>query len=375
MPGFRFEFADLADRLDWPADLRHSCRALIPTNRSSKTERLRRFLASTIAMPLMLLVGLMTFVGSVNAQDLDTVTVRRSGSSENSQRQGTIVEWKGSVLTLAVNGREKEIDNDSIVEIHTDWPAEYLAGLEQLNSGDVSSAIVNLQLAVAAEKRTWARRTIRADLIRAVSAIENHQAAIDQFLAITDEDPQTRFFHLCPLQWAATSQPPTQVAQGLIRADSSINQLIGASWLLAGSDRQRAAEVLDQLSKDIDPNIAKFAMTQLWRLRGLNPGAINGRQIQVWEKRIAEMPPDFRAGPWYVVAEAQSRIGQTDAAIINLMRIPILYAEQRSLSSAALYRSGNLLHNTGMLDEAQSVWNELKEKHPQSVWAQQTLLK
>ena len=153
-----------------------------------------------------------------------------------------------------------------------------------------------------------------------------------------------------------------------MKSNDPVRQLIGASWLLFGPQQQAAIQVLDELSRDIDANIKYLAIAQLWRTRNLK---VNARQIEVWEKLLGSMPKPIRAGPWLVLAEAQSRADQVDEAAINLLRIPILYPKQIGLSAAALYRAGHLLHNTSRKNEAQTIWNELRQKYPDSNWAQQ----
>ena len=83
------------------------------------------------------------------------------------------------------------------------------------------------------------------------------------------------------------------------------------------------------------------------------------------------MPRDLRAGPYLVLAEAQARAGLIEQALVNLMRIPILYPEQRTLCAAALYRAASLLHNKGQTEQAQTLLNELITYYPQTIWAQQ----
>lgn len=304
---------------------------------------------------------------SIHGQD-DTVITRRKNSPETVKRRGTITDWKGFAITIATNAGEKKIENDAIVEVQTNWQPAYVAGLSSLEFGDLTKAIEQLRAALNSERRNWAQRIIRADLVRAYQANEKPLAAVEQFLAITKEDPQTRFFNLCPLPWLPSNAAMNQPAQQWLKSSDPVQQLIGASWLLIGPQQKAAIQVLDELSRDIDANIKYLAIAQLWRTRNLNA---NARQIEVWEKLLVSMPKPIRAGPWIVLSEAQSRADQVDEAAINLLRIPILYPDQIGLSAAALYRAGHLLHNTGRTNEAQTVWNELRQQHPGSIWAQQ----
>ena len=305
--------------------------------------------------------------GLIHGQE-DTVITRRKNSSETIKRRGTITEWKGSAITVTTNVGQKQIENEDIIEVLTTWQSEYVAARKSLDSGDLTTAISQLRAALQSEPRPWAQRIIRADLVRAFDANQNHRAAIEQFLAITKEDPQTRFLHLCPLPWFPGKANLNQPAQQWIKSNDPVEKLVGASWLLTGKGPTAAFQVLEELSLDIDAKIKYLAIAQLWRTRKLN---VNARQIDVWKKLMTSMPRSIRAGPWFVLSEAQSQNDQIDEATINLLRIPILYSEQIGLSAAALYRAGHLLHNTGRADEAQTVWHELQQNHPTSIWAQQ----
>ena len=328
------------------------------------TQLLRWSLIAVVAISLVNCGGLAFLV---HGQE-DVVITRRKNSQETVKRRGVIKEWKGLAITITNNAGEIEIENEAIVEVQTSWQPGYLAGLEALKSGDPTAAITLLRSALAAEQRAWAKRIIRADLVRAYRAGENDLAAIEQFLQMIQDDPQSRFFHHCPLPWLPTKVVLNQPAQQWIKSDDPAQQLIGASWLLTGNQRQEAIRVLEELSNDIDANIRYLAISQLWRTRKLN---VNARQIEVWKSQIGAMPKPLRAGPWLVLAEAQARLDQIDEAIINFLRIPILYPDQIGLSAAALYRAGYLLHNTGRSKEAQMIWSELRQQHPDSLWAQQ----
>ena len=297
----------------------------------------------------------------------DTVVVRRQDSQQTLKRRGTIVEWKGLSLTLNSNGREREIDNDEIVEVQTGWGQDYVEGVRELKQGKTNQAVIKLQSALASESRPWAKRIIRSRLVDAFQTLEQPAAAVEQFLLIVREDPQTRFLHLAPLPWTGSSNALQSQAQQWIQSREPLMQLIGASWLLSGPQRQQAIKVLESLARDIDARIKNIAIAQLWRTRT----TVNQRQTEVWQGIIEKMPRSLRAGPYLVLADAQARTGLTELAQINLMRIPILYPDQQSLSAAALYRAANLMHNGGDTQRAQSLLNELVTNYPQTIWAQQ----
>lgn len=315
-----------------------------------------------------LIAWLVTSAGFALAQEtVDIVISRKPGAEKTVKRKGKIVDWRGGTLTIESTGREREIDNDHIVEVQTTWEDSYHAGLKELRQGRAKLAIEQFGYALEKEKRPWAIRSIRAHLVEAYLAVDQHGDAVKQFLEIVAVDPQTRFLHLAPLPWAGSGNALVQQAEKWIKVREPIGQLIGASWLLAGSKRNMAIKKLEELSRDIDPRIRSMAIAQLWRTRA----NVSSKQTEVWEGLVEKMPRQFRAGPLFVLANAQSKCQKTDLALINLMRIPILYPQQRSLGAAALYRCGSLLHNKGQAKQSKAILNELVTKYPETIWAQQ----
>jgi tetratricopeptide (TPR) repeat protein len=298
---------------------------------------------------------------------LDVVITRRKDSEQTLKRKGLIVQWKGLSLTINSNGIQREIDNDQIVEVQTKWSDAYRSGLAELKTGKTRIPIIQLEEALKNESRAWAQQIIRAKLVDAYQSIEKHGSAVKHFLQIVQEDPNSRFLHLAPLPWTGSGNSLDRSALQWIESPDSVTQLIGASWLLGGTERDKGIKMLEELSRDIDPRIKNPAIAQLWRTR-VN---VNAKQIEVWQGIVDRMPRELRAGPYFVLAGAQSGAGQSEQAILNLMRIPILYPEQKTLSAAALYRSGSLLHNKGQTEQAQSLLNELMTYYPQTIWAQQ----
>jgi tetratricopeptide (TPR) repeat protein len=295
------------------------------------------------------------------------VIVRRENSDQTLNRRGTIVEWKGMSLILHANGRDREIANDEIVEVRTPWSEDYVAGVAEFSQGKTQEAVAKFQTALNSESRPWAKRIIRSHLVDAFQMLEQPVAAIEQFIQIIQEDPQTRFLHLAPLPWTGSSKALTPQAQQWIESTDPVLQLVGASWMLGGPQREQAIKVLESLTRDIDARVKNIAIAQLWRTRT----DVNAKQTEVWHGIIENMPRALRAGPYFVLADAQARSGQVELAEINLMRIPILYADQKALSAAALYRAASLLHNSGKTEKAQAVLNELVTHYPQTIWAQQ----
>ncbi len=305
------------------------------------------------------------------SQSEDIVLTQKNKSAPVGKRKGEIVEWKGSSLQLNSNGRIRTIDNNEIVGIETKWPAEYDSAMILMSGGDYVKAYQQLRNALNQERRPWASRIILADIIECLDALDTQKNdQVRAFLAIVDGDPDTRFVDRIPLRWTVSlgTENVARQLESKLDSNSPMTQLVAASWLLSGNQRNEAIKALNELANDINPNIAALAQAQLWKATPTNTSLPD---LKRFSKRIERMPRFVRAGPYYVLAEMQTRSAQFDQAAINLMRIPILYPKQHSLAAAALFQTGDLMQNNDKTTEARTVWMELVQKHPHSLWAKQ----
>jgi tetratricopeptide (TPR) repeat protein len=345
-----------------------SNRPSVAGKRISMQSRCLRILLVAFLLPILIPIETAVSQQSQSSPSEDIVVVRRKDSDATYQRRGTIEQWQGQTLTLSVSGRSREIELEEIVEVQTRWPAAYVEAKKQMQAGDLALAAKQLQSAFAAETRDWARRVIQADLVRVLEAIGNHGEATRLFVDLLEADRQSRFFRFCPLPWTAGTGKLDRQAETLMKSNDPVQQLLGASWLLSGRQREQAEKILEVLTRDTDPQVKSLAIAQLWRVRMF--GA-NAKQAELWQRMVDQMPAPIKAGPLFVLAETQARLGQLEEAKINLMRIPILYPEHLQLSAAALYRAGQLFQQGGQATDARTVWSELFRKFPTTVWGQQ----
>lgn len=315
--------------------------------------------------------------GSASAPDnraqpaFDTVVLRRFDRERETattfERKGTIVGIVAGELLLEVSDREKSLDMEEVLEIRTRWSPEYQQGVRELAVGRLATAIELLQQGLEQETRPWAQQIIRAKLLVALDASGQPGGAANVFLQLISADPQTHFAYLVPLPWSGAGNSLAQPAKRWIGSNNLFVSLMGASWLLSGPDREQAIQVLEALANDIDPRVKALATAQLWRIRT----QVNSRQVELWQRLVDEMPREFQPGPRLVLALSQAKVGEANRATTNLMRIPILHADQKSLCAAALYQAVGLLQNGGQTNAAASLKNELLTKYPESFWTQQ----
>jgi hypothetical protein len=73
-----------------------------------------------------------------------------------------------------------------------------------------------------------------------------------------------------------------------------------------------------------------------------------------------------RAGPYYALGRAFAHHKQSDDAALSLLRVPILYPEDRPLAAAALLEAGRALEQTLDRESTIRVYRELLADCPQS---------
>jgi TolA-binding protein len=93
---------------------------------------------------------------------------------------------------------------------------------------------------------------------------------------------------------------------------------------------------------------------------------------------VDKMPDALRAGPYYVLAEAESAAGDAPRAALDYLRLPILYPRETALVPPALLAAGGCLEKSGDKDAAARIYRELVAAHrdtPEAAEAENRLRK
>jgi tetratricopeptide (TPR) repeat protein len=303
----------------------------------------------------------------------DVLHLRRTDGNGETNRKGEILNWTGSTISIKGSSGVKEVDAGRLIRIETAWDPNYENGVAALAKYDYPEASQMFESALDGEQRSWMQNILHAKLLQCFLATENFGRAAEQFLNIVNDDPQSRFLNLIPLVWTSSRPDSLQLkrAKVWLRSNEPAIQLLGASWLLTESDNSEALKTLDTLTSDFDPTIKSLATAQLWRLDKV---VADEKRIDLRIAEVKRMPESIRGGPWYLIAESQSRLKLYDKAVVNFMRIPINDPQQGGLAAAALYQAAWILQNKQQQNKqqqnkAQTLRNELKEKFGDTVWA------
>ena len=277
----------------------------------------------------------------------DVVAVRVQGSRSVTRLEGEVIDYTGKELRLRrTTGREERIPADRVIEIQSTWCPAHCQAQMRCDAGDFQEAIPLWQKALADEQRPWVRRMILARLVRCHFELGQFDVAGDLFKALIESDPQTPYLAAIPIPWGEVGIS-TQVeakAAGWLSSPHSALQLMGAAWTLTSPKRTEAQTLLARLTGDADARIAWLATAQLWRVEfRSHPSLLNLRQ---WQSTVERMPPELRAGPYFVLAQAFVSQNDSQAAILAFLRVALLYPDQRRLARQALWTAALLLEKT-----------------------------
>jgi tetratricopeptide (TPR) repeat protein len=297
---------------------------------------------------------------------VDDVVVLAGSRGEGEVRiTGKVLDYTGQGLELEMSdGTQRTIQPPQVVRIETHRVAQHLEGLQRMQQGDYREALQLLRGALGQESRPWVQREIYAAAVRCYSAMGQGALGVRGFLRLVAADPRSPHFTSIPLKWIPAITPAREVeAAGtwLAQSDSEVAQLLGASYLLHTPRHEDALRTLARLSSDADDRIALLATTQRWRARLSDADA---DELSRWARALELMPPALRAGPYYLLGVAQSRIPQhEEEAALTLLRLPILYPEEYALAAAGLLEAGHQLQKLDRKEKAVGLYRELLEHY------------
>lgn len=300
----------------------------------------------------------------------DKVTYRSKETGQDLTRKGTIVEYTGTELTLEVGtGRETKIATDLVINVESTWAESYKLGMQLFGNGDLTAADEAFSKAIGEEKRQWVLRRIISWRVLCRSGLERNELAVDDFLRLLKADPNTQYFRVIPLNWQTREIKGSLLAsaQKWLDSDSSMEQLIGASWMFSTSARSKAESLLKKLANHTDPRIAFLATAQMWRAQAVTATAAD---FQKWQAIIERMPADLRPGPLFVCGDSMLKRGQDlDESILLMLRVPLLYNQHCQLAAMSLFEAATTLRKNQRVDEAEILLRQLIAEHPQSAYA------
>ncbi len=269
----------------------------------------------------------------------DTVVLGEAGG-KTSRASGEILDFTGRELTLRTrSGRESRIPFGRVRDVQTSWPAGMTKADEHFQKHAYREAAAEYVEAYKVAKREWVKRRILAKLTWCYRSTKSWRKAAQAFHLMLKSDAHSQDFQAIPLAWR-TQQPSLDmetISRGWLSEGTPVERLIAASWLIPTRQRAEAIAVLQELEQDQDTRIAQLAKMQQWRTKIVS---VRQEDLDRWRSAVRRLPPELRAGPYYLLGQASSRLGLKQDAILAYLREPINYPQNRRLAGEALLLAG-----------------------------------
>ena len=295
----------------------------------------------------------------------DRITYRSANGEETRVRVGSLSQYiDGEIQFQVREGGLLKIPSARVVQLEFESGEAWKKGLEFWHDGNWDEAFDLLVKAYRNEERDWAKYEIQSVILRCAYALEKYEIACDVFLQMMEDDPGTRHFHWIPLSWQRGDDDPTLIRQAerWMQSSNSLEQLLGASWLLTTAKQSQAIDVLTGVVESGKQPFADLARTQIWRPRV--PRADRDR-VNLWRQAIAEMPIELRSGPNWLIAQAASRLESHDLAAINYLKVAVDENAHEALRAEALLGAARQLQDEHPRESAETL-KELKKRFSQS---------
>lgn len=314
---------------------------------------------------ILIVVSLPWLVGiTVSASGEDVVHYRHPRHDRRVRATGQIVNYTDQQLRLrTVTGRETAIPSERILTIQSAWTPEHVSADQRFGQRRFDDALGRYRLAYGKEKRAWVRQRILAQIVWCYQSLGELERAGGFFVQMVRAVPNTPYLDCLPLVWH-TFQPSPRIerqANSWLQTESSpAVALLAASWLLSGRDRVTARQTLQQLRTGQNSSIATLAQAQLWRTQIATATA---QDLAQWQSTIDGLPHALRAGPFYVLGKTMVYHDQFEAAVLALLRVPILYSRHRLLAAEALVSAGQLLERMPQNGPARRLYLEVVDEY------------
>ncbi len=309
-------------------------------------------------------------VADRNPDNEDRVTLRPAATKDTaSWMQSRSIELRGRVQTfdratltlLASDGSQRSIDSLEVQAVRFQWSnAEVTAALELFAQRNYRESITALNEARKTNTPRWQQQFVIGHIIQAALAMGNTRTAGILFLDLAASQPPPLLYADMPLCWTVqdVDKPTMDSAKQWLASEAEDAKLLGASWLLLGPERELASKVLSQLQSSKNPLVAELAAAQAWRL--VAPPATL-KQLDAWLAFRDRMLQPLQLGPTEFLADRLQRVGETDLALEQWMRIATLHADRYDRTRKALSAAAASLTRAGRTKEATKIETWIEE--------------
>ncbi len=277
------------------------------------------------------------------------------------QLQGEIKQLDGGRLVMIeAGGAPRTIPSEQIIRVAPFWRNAAAQQVhQQFVEGNTKEVVKGVPEALKSGLVQWQQRLLISELVQSVDALGNPRAAGIYFLSLAKSDPPHFLYADIPLCWGVCEPDAAmrEQTQKWLQDDAEAARLIGASWLLFSEQADEAKRALTQLLRSQNSAIAQIAASQGWRLT-LPPQTMSN--LAGWLEQRDKLIPPLQLGPTEFIADRLMRIGQTDLAVGQWMRIASQHADRPYRALRALQSAAAQLNRSGRDEEAQrlAAWIE-----------------
>jgi hypothetical protein len=278
------------------------------------------------------------------------------------QLSGEVLQFEADKLVLKLaDGTSRTILSRQVTQVDPDWRNDQAGNVHQLFvNKNYAEVIEQVPAVLKTGLPAWQQRALIAELVQAADALGNPRTAGILFLNLAASKPPALLYTDMPLCW--TVREPDRALQSeavkWLSRDDDPARLLGASWLLFGDQRDAAARAITQLQSSEIEAIAQLAVAQSWRI--VPPPQTREKLTQWMEYRDKLLSP-LQLGPTELLADRLMRIGETQLAIGQWMRIATMHADRYHRAAQALESAATQLQRLGRDEEAKRLEPWVKE--------------
>jgi len=252
--------------------------------------------------------------------------------------EGKILDWNADGLIHLIEGDSeiRRLQGDQCAAMEVAWSTPQADEADELyRRGEWLASVRSAQQAMGSGILPWQRRVLATQIVDALVQEGKIDLAVSVWEKLIQERPPLLHYAFMPLVWsrdAITMETPSN-AMAWLESDEPSVRLIGASWLLASRNRQRALEVLQALAKDSHPAIRQLASAQQWRVLSASQFAAE-KLPEILAARDRMLFP-LQEGPTFLIADRLEEADQAVLALYQWQHLVTLHRQTRVAAVAA----------------------------------------
>lgn len=241
---------------------------------------------------------------------------------------------------------ERELDDDRIVWIEVDWNGqgtEVEQAFEDFAALRYAECLKPLSDYVKQAQPRWRQLVAYGVLMNAAAEADKHASALAIAAGFYAAGPPTCFYSLLPIAWTRPeiNAARDQAAARALQHENAAVRVVAASWILSGTHRQQADQVLRQASNDpADPVLARLADAIRWRTIA-GPEVLAA--VKSWERKVDRLPIALQPGPMATIADRLQASGHGSLALPWWLSVAELGKQPGSLAHHAAQQAQRLI--------------------------------